>query len=101
MRVGHLDIDDSIIGDFCTRWHVQEFSIFGSALNDSFRPDSDVDVLVSFRDNAPIGLWDMVQMVQELESMFGRKVDLVEKEGIDNPYRRNAILANREILCAQ
>lgn len=83
---------------FCTRWSVSELSLFGSVLRDDFRPDSDLDVLVSFEEKAHIGLWDMAQMVIELESMFGRKVDFIEKEGLCNPYRKEAILAQREVV---
>lgn len=85
---------------FCEKWKVCEFSFFGSVLRDDFRPDRDLDVLVSFEEKAHIGLWDMAQMVLGLESMFGRKIDLVEKEGLCNLYRREAILAHREIVYA-
>jgi len=36
------------IVEFCRRWHIKEFSLFGSVLNERFRDDSDVDVLVAF-----------------------------------------------------
>ncbi|MEW5827911.1 MAG: hypothetical protein AB1846_03405 [Chloroflexota bacterium] len=42
----------------------------------------------------------MTEMQEELETMFGRKVDLVEKEALRNPYRRHSILTKREILYA-
>ena len=79
---------------------LSELSLFGSVLRDDFRPDSDLDFLVSFAESAHIGLWDLAQMVIELESMFGRKVDLVEKEGLSNPYRKKAILDHCEIVYA-
>ena len=54
--------------------------MFGSALREDFRPDSDVDVLVSIDPRAHIGLFEIAQMQIELEKMFKRPVDLVEKE---------------------
>lgn len=85
---------------FCEHWHVRELSLFGSVLREDFRPDSDIDVLVSFEAEARIGLWDLAQMQIELESIFRRPVDLVEKEALQNPYRRKSILANREVVYA-
>ena len=65
---------------FCRRWKITEFALFGSVLRDDFRPDSDVDVLVSFRVDAHWSLADLVEMQDELRAIFGRTVDLV-KEG--------------------
>lgn len=85
---------------FCKKWRVREFSLFGSVLRDDFRPDSDVDVLVSFQEHPEISLWDISEMAEELEALYARKVDLVIKEGLNNPFRRKEILDRREILYA-
>jgi predicted nucleotidyltransferase len=100
MSTIQVELPREALRAFCARWNVRELSLFGSVLRDDFRPDSDLDVLVSFEENASVGLWDMAQMVIELESMFGRKVDLVEKEALSNPYRKKAILDHREIVYA-
>ena len=88
------------IAEFCKRWSITEFSVFGSALRDDFRPDSDVDVLVSIDPKARIGLFEIAQMQIELENMFKRSVDLVEKEGLRNPYRRSEILKTAQVIYA-
>ncbi len=88
------------ISAFCQRWQITELSLFGSALRDDFRPDSDVDVLVSIDPKAHIGLLDVAQMNIELEAMFKRPVDLVEKEGLRNPYRRREILKTARVVYA-
>jgi hypothetical protein len=86
---------------FCQRWSITEFSLFGSALRDDFRPDSDVDVLVSIDPKAQnIGLFEIIDMKLELEDMFKRPVDLVEKEGLRNPYRRKEILRTAQVIYA-
>ena len=64
---------------FCRRWKVRELALFGSAVRTDFRPESDVDVLVSFHEDANWGLFDHVQVRLELETIFKRKVDLVTK----------------------
>lgn len=87
------------IAAFCQRWNITEFSLFGSALRDDFRPDSDVDVLVSIDTKAKnIGLFEIIDMKLELETMFKRPVDLVEKEGLRNPYRRKEILRTAQVI---
>jgi len=88
------------IAAFCQRWSITEFSLFGSALRNDFRADSDVDVLVSIDPKAHIGLLDVAQMNIELEAMFKRPVDLVEKEGLRNPYRRREILKTARVVYA-
>lgn len=100
MRTANIGIDNEAIAAFCRKWKVREFSLFGSVIRDDFGPDSDVDVLVSFEENSGIGLWEMSDMKDELEEMFGRKVDLVEKEGLRNPFRKHSILNGREVLYA-
>lgn len=88
------------IAEFCRQWCVREFALFGSALRADFRPDSDVDVLVSFDPAAPWSLLDIVTMTDQLRELFGRDVDLVEKEAIRNPFRRHSILTTRRIIYA-
>jgi len=88
------------IAEFCKRWSITEFSLFGSVLREDFRPDSDVDVLVSIDPEAHIGLFEIAQMQIELEKMFKRPVDLLEKEGLRNPYRKREILKTAQVIYA-
>jgi predicted nucleotidyltransferase len=85
---------------FCQRWKVAEFAIFGSALHQDFNALSDIDVLVSFDDLAEITLLDLAQMQIELERIFNRPVDLVEKAALRNPYRRKEILETAQVVYA-
>lgn len=89
------------IADFCHRWKITEFALFGSVLRDDFRPDSDIDVLVTFSSAADWSLFDWVDMKQELEDVVGRKVDIADKEGLTNPYRRQEILSHYQVIYAQ
>ena len=88
------------IAEFCKRWSILEFSVFGSVLRDDFRPESDIDVLVSIDPDAHIGLFEIAEMKIELEKMFNRPVDLVEKESLRNPYRRREILKTAQVMYA-
>ena len=95
-----IAMDHGRIEEFCRKWKIREFALFGSVLRDDFRPDSDVDVLVTLEDDAPWSLYEWVEMIEELESVFGRKVGLVEKTAIENPFRRRNILRSHEVVYA-
>ena len=96
-----LKISRDRIAEFCRRWKITEFALFGSVLRDDFRPDSDIDVLVAFMPGASWRFYDLISMKEELESMFGRPVDLVEKrlvECSENYIRRKHILKHMETI---
>ena len=93
-------VPEKKIAAFCKRWNITEFSLFGSALRADFHPDSDVDVLVTISPKAHISLLDIAQMQIELEAIFKRPVDLVEKEGLRNPYRKREILSTARVIYA-
>jgi len=88
------------VADFCRRWKVTEFALFGSVLRTDFRNDSDIDVLVTFAPDATWTLLDFVTMQDELRDIFGREVDLVERDALHNPFRRRAILNNLQVIYA-
>ncbi len=95
-----VPIDRKRVVAFCRKWRILEFSLFGSVLRDDFHPDSDIDVLVSFEPDAPWSLLDIVTMKEELEDIFRREVDLVEKKALRNPFRRRSILNSYEVIYA-
>jgi uncharacterized protein len=100
MRQIKIILPKEKIERFCHKWEVSEMALFGSVLSDDFRPDSDIDVLVSFKDNTGWSLFDFVDMIDELKIIFGRKVDLVEKDSLRNPFRRQTILGSNEVIYA-
>jgi predicted nucleotidyltransferase len=95
-----VDLDRERIAEFCRKWRVKELAVFGSALRDDFAPDSDVDVLVELAPDHGLSLYDWVDMIEELQVIFGRKVDLVAKGGLKNPFRRREILRTAEVIYA-
>ena len=75
--------------------------LFGSVLRDDFGPESDIDVLVTFAEDANWSLFAFVRCKEELEALFGRRVDLLTRPAVErshNPYRRNAILSSAEAI---
>ena len=91
----NIEIPKDKIADFCQKWKIVELCLFGSVLRDDFRPDSDIDILVTFAPDAEWSLLDHMAMEEELSAIFGRKVDLVSRRAIErseNYIRRKAIL---------
>lgn len=89
---------------FCKRWKVVEFALFGSAVREDFSPQSDVDALVSFAPQSEWGLFDHIQMKQELKELFGRNVDLVTHRALEqslNTLLRSEILNSAKVLYSQ
>jgi uncharacterized protein len=85
----------------CRQWRVAELCVFGSALRDDFRPDSDVDLLVTFMSDARWRARDLLRLQDDLEVLFGRKVDLVERAAVEeseNWIRRRHILDHAELV---
>ena len=96
-----IEIPREQLVEFARKWRIVELSLFGSVAEPSeFREDSDVDVLVAFEKNAPWSLWEIAAMKIELEDLFGRDVDIVERDAIRNRLRRQHIMQHRKIVYA-
>ena len=92
-------IDLDAISTFCHRHQVRSFALFGSILRDDFDAESDVDVMVDLGDRH-ISFRVMFGMVAELETMFGRKVDMIERSSLPriNPHRRKSIERSARVI---
>jgi predicted nucleotidyltransferase len=94
-----LAVDEGRLATFCRRWKIAELAVFGSALRSDFRPDSDVDLLVTFSPEADWSVLDHVTMETELSEIVGRRIDLVNRRAVErsgNWIRREAILGSAE-----
>ena len=93
----HIPLEELI--RFCRHYQVRELALFGSMLRQDHRPDSDVDLLVSFQPAARVTFLTLARMQRELEALLGHKVDLVPKDGL-KPAIREHILATARVLYA-
>lgn len=94
-----VDINHERISEFCRRWRVRRLWLFGSVLNEDFRTESDIDVLVEFEEGETPGL-GFFTAKQELEVLFGRGVDLLTLPSLRNPFVRQEILRTRRLAYA-
>jgi predicted nucleotidyltransferase len=91
-----LHFDRARLSHLCQEQGVVLLDLFGSALRDDFRKDSDVDLLAALRPEFCVTLLDWADLQERLSEVFGRPVDLVSRravEGSQNPYRKQAILS--------
>ncbi|HSB69289.1 MAG TPA: nucleotidyltransferase domain-containing protein [Candidatus Methylomirabilis sp.] len=96
-----IPIPEERLAEFCRRWKITELCLFGSVLREDFRPESDVDLLVTFAPDTEWRFDDLLDMKEELEKLFGRAVDLIERrlvEASENYIRRKHILSHLEPL---
>jgi|SRR4026209_2999654 len=97
MLLQRLAVDEAQLREFCERWRVAKLELFGSVLTESHRPDSDVDLLVTFAADADWGLFEHSRMERELSELLRRPTDLISRRAVEasqNVLRRNAILGS-------
>jgi len=100
MKFPKFEVDDSVIASLAKKYRIKELALFGSVLREDFNENSDIDVLVQFDKEADLSLFDLFDIQEEFEQVFGREIDLVEKEGLRNPYRRRRILDTAKVVYA-
>lgn len=103
MMLSHIALPVEAIRVYCEKWGGRELALFGSVLREDFDPQSDIDVLVQFEDDVHRTLFDLVKMTDELEALFGRKVDLLTRKSIEespNYIRRKSILRSAQVIYA-
>jgi predicted nucleotidyltransferase len=95
-----IDVPQNRIKAFCLRFGVEEFSLFGSVLRDDFGPDSDIDVMLKFLPGYGFTFENTPDIQDELERIFNRTVDVIEKGRVRNPLRRQSIMSSYRVVYA-
>lgn len=94
-----LDNYKTFIEKLCYEHNVKKLFLFGSALNEKFNNNSDIDFVVDFME-MPHELYadNYYDLKFSLESLFHRKVDLLEEQAIKNPYFKKSIVSTRQLI---
>ncbi len=97
-----LEQNQNVIAALCRRYGVARLEVFGSAATGAFVPErSDLDFLVAFDLRSSVSLFDRYfGLLEELERLFGRKVDLVMESAMKNPYFIENVNRSRQPLYA-
>jgi uncharacterized protein len=87
------------IKDLCFKYNVKRLFAFGSVITDRFKSDSDIDLIVDFKD---VDLYDYADnyfdLKSSLENLFHREVDLLEDKAIKNPYFKKSIDTSKQLI---
>jgi predicted nucleotidyltransferase len=90
------------INELCTKYNVSELYVFGSVLTERFKNESDIDLIVDFDDMDVFNYADnYFDFKFALESVLNRKVDLLEKKAIKNPFLKKSIDSSKKIIYGQ
>jgi uncharacterized protein len=103
MTIPAIELPMEKIAEFCHKWQVTEFALFGSVLREDFRSDSDIDVVVRFHPEAHPRFSTLDEMEAELRTIFDRDIDLITRQGIEtsrNYLRRHEILSSAQVIYA-
>ncbi len=98
-----INLDSEAVRAFCRKWKIRELAVFGSILREDFRPDSDVDVVVDFEEDADWEIPDLEDIREELERILGRHVDMVTRDGLESSSNwlfRRIVLSSLETVYA-
>jgi predicted nucleotidyltransferase len=87
----NLNIDESTLADFCQTHHIRRLSLFGSQLEGTAGPESDIDLLVEFDPVHAPGLLGIAGMEAELSDLMGRKVDLRTPGDLSRHFREQVV----------
>ena len=102
MRLKQIELPIAEIAQFCQKWNLTEFALFGSVLRDDFRPESsDIDVMIQYRSDAVPTFYDLDCMEAELKGLFSREVDVITRASVEqsaNYLRRQEILSSAKVI---
>jgi predicted nucleotidyltransferase len=99
-----IDKKRNDLGELCRRYGVARLYLFGSAATGQcVKASSDLDFVVELADREPTGAYAdrYLGLAEELEQLFGRKVDLITEESVRNPFFRREVEATRQLIYGQ
>lgn len=92
MKLSKIEIDEINLIEIAKNYDIKEMSFFGSILRTDFNSESDIDLLFGFQKNCNYSYFDLLELKHKFSETLNRSVDLIEKDSLKNPYRKNEIL---------
>ena len=95
----NIDYNIENLNKLCINYNVEKMYLFGSVLNSNFNKDSDVDLLVKFKEIELAEYFDnYINFKEKLVELFGREVDLLEEQTLRNPILIKSINSSKELV---
>ena len=97
MKNIHYNIDN--LNKLCINYNVEKMYLFGSVLNSKFNENSDIDLLVKFKEIELAEYFNnYINFKEKLVALFGREVDLLEEQTLRNPILIKSINNSKELI---
>lgn len=98
----HFIIENNInqLNEICMNFDVKRLYVFGSLSTDKFDENtSDIDLIVEFDQMDPIQKGEkLINIWNEFEELFGKRVDLLSRTQVRNPYLQIGIDATKKLI---
>lgn len=95
----NIDFNIENLNKLCINYNVEKMYLFGSVLNSNFNKDSDIDLLVKFKEIELAEYFDnYINFKEKLVELFGREVDLLEEQTLRNPILIKSINSSKELV---
>jgi len=90
-----------LLRELCERYDVKEMYLFGSACSEKFNKNSDIDILISFKE-IPVEKYtdNYFKLHYELGELLKRKIDLITENSLSNPFFIESIERTKQLLYA-
>ena len=97
MKNIHYNIEN--LNKLCINYNVEKMYLFGSVLNSKFNENSDIDLLVKFKEIELAEYFNnYINFKEKLVALFGREVDLLEEQTLRNPILIKSINNSKELI---
>jgi predicted nucleotidyltransferase len=95
----NIEFNIESLNKLCINYNVEKMYLFGSVLNSNFNEESDVDLLVKFKEIELAEYFDnYINFKEKLVELFGREVDLLEEQTLRNPILIKSINSSKELV---
>jgi len=99
--MNRLSLYKDQINELCASHKVKSLYAFGSVLTSDFDNNSDIDLIVDFKDVDVNDYADnYFDLKFSLQDIFKRPIDLLEEQAIKNPYFKQVVNQTKELVYA-
>jgi hypothetical protein len=100
MKFPKYELEEKELIELAKQFKVKQLYLFGSVLREDFNAQSDIDIMVVFDSDTEFSYFDLYDFKEKLQQLFNRRIDLIEKDGLINPFRRSEILSTARLIYA-
>lgn len=93
-----IEVPTEESAEFCRRHRIVRLRAFGSVLRDDFTPESDVDLIVEFEPETPVGFFELFDMQEQLSRPLGAHAVDLNTPMMLSKYFRDRVLTRAEVL---